>query len=49
MEEILSTTCNRDCPDSCGMLVQVKDGRAVRLQGDPGHPVTQGFLCQRTN
>ncbi len=27
------------------MLVHVEDGRAVKLQGDPAHPVTQGFLC----
>jgi anaerobic selenocysteine-containing dehydrogenase len=27
------------------MLVQVEDGRATRLRGDPNHPVTQGFLC----
>ncbi len=49
MEEILATTCNRDCPDSCGILAHVEDGRVVRLQGDPRHRVTRGFLCQRTN
>jgi anaerobic selenocysteine-containing dehydrogenase len=27
------------------MLVQVENGRATRLRGDPAHPVTQGFLC----
>lgn len=27
------------------MLVHIEDGRAVRLEGDPQHPVTQGFLC----
>ncbi len=27
------------------MLVQVEDGRATRLRGDPAHPVTRGFLC----
>jgi anaerobic selenocysteine-containing dehydrogenase len=31
------------------MLVQVEDGRAVRVQGDPAHPVTQGFLCAKVN
>jgi anaerobic selenocysteine-containing dehydrogenase len=31
------------------MLVHVKDGRAVRVQGDPEHPVTQGFLCAKVN
>jgi anaerobic selenocysteine-containing dehydrogenase len=29
------------------MLVTVEDGRAVRMAGDPGHPVTRGFLCTK--
>jgi anaerobic selenocysteine-containing dehydrogenase len=39
--------CSHDCPDSCGVLVTVDEltGRAVKLQGDPSHPVTRGFLC----
>jgi anaerobic selenocysteine-containing dehydrogenase len=43
------TTCNRDCPDACGILATVEDGRVVKMQGDPDHPVTQGFLCYRTS
>ncbi|HEU5457986.1 MAG TPA: molybdopterin-dependent oxidoreductase [Terracidiphilus sp.] len=43
---VVHTVCSHDCPDSCGVLVTVDDaGRAVKLQGDPAHPVTQGFLC----
>ena len=45
---IVRTTCNRDCPDACGMLAEVEGDRVVRLSGDPEHPVTQGFLCFRT-
>ncbi|MCO6456954.1 MAG: molybdopterin-dependent oxidoreductase [Pirellulaceae bacterium] len=45
----LRTACNRDCPDACSLLATVQDGRVVRLQGDPRHPVTQGFLCHRTS
>jgi anaerobic selenocysteine-containing dehydrogenase len=39
--------CTHDCPDSCGVLVTVDEltGRAVKVQGDPAHPVTRGFLC----
>ncbi len=42
--------CSLDCPDSCGVLVTVETAangseRAVKLQGDPTHPVTRGFLC----
>jgi anaerobic selenocysteine-containing dehydrogenase len=29
------------------MVIGVKDGRAVSLRGDPDHPFTQGFLCQK--
>ena len=45
MPSIVNTVCSLDCPDSCGVLVTVENGRAVRLQGDPTHPVTRGFLC----
>ena len=31
------------------MLVTVEDGRAIRIAGDPDHPVTQGFLCTKVN
>lgn len=46
---IVRTACNRDCPDACAMLAHVEEGRVVRLQGDPAHPVTRGFLCYRTD
>lgn len=44
----LRTVCNRDCPDTCGLIVTVEDGRAIKLDGDPNHPVTAGFICHRT-
>jgi anaerobic selenocysteine-containing dehydrogenase len=49
MPELVHTTCNRDCPDSCGIVAEVEEGRVVRLRGDKHHPVTRGFLCARTN
>lgn len=39
--EIRKTVCNRDCPDACGIVATVEDGRVVRLQGDPDYPVTR--------
>src|ERR1035438_3214061 len=51
---VVHAVCSHDCPDSCGVLVTVEsltngDGavheRAVKVEGDPSHPVTQGFLC----
>ncbi|HEY1758246.1 MAG TPA: molybdopterin-dependent oxidoreductase [Bryobacteraceae bacterium] len=43
--EIRRSVCALDCPDTCAVLVHVQDGRATKLQGDPHHPVTRGFLC----
>ncbi len=45
--KVMHAVCSHDCPDSCGVLVTVDEltGRAVKLQGDPTHPVTRGFLC----
>ncbi len=31
------------------MLVTVQDGKAIRVSGDPSHPVTQGFLCAKVS
>src|ERR1019366_3768917 len=41
--------CPHDCPDTCSMVVTVKDGRAIQLKGDADHPFTDGFLCQKVN
>ncbi|HEX7959846.1 MAG TPA: molybdopterin-dependent oxidoreductase [Terriglobales bacterium] len=48
MKKIVHGACSHDCPDSCGVLITVDDlGRATRIQGDPSHPVTRGFLCAK--
>src|ERR1700761_2668373 len=42
----VQAVCSHDCPDSCAVLVTVDEsGKATRIQGDPSHPVTRGFLC----
>lgn len=43
------TACTRDCPDACSLIATIEGDRVVRLQGDPDHPVTKGFICQRTS
>src|SRR6202048_557742 len=45
--KVVHAVCSHHCPDSCGVLVTVDEvtGRAVKVQGDPSHPVTRGFLC----
>jgi anaerobic selenocysteine-containing dehydrogenase len=47
MKRIVHAACPHDCPDACGVLITVEDGRATKIQGDPGHPVTRGFLCAK--
>jgi anaerobic selenocysteine-containing dehydrogenase len=47
--KIVRGACPHDCPDTCGMLVTVENGRAVKVQGDPDHPFTQGGLCVKVN
>jgi anaerobic selenocysteine-containing dehydrogenase len=39
--------CPHDCPDTCGVITEVSNGRAVRFGGDPEHPVTRGWLCAK--
>ncbi|HSO74062.1 MAG TPA: molybdopterin-dependent oxidoreductase, partial [Blastocatellia bacterium] len=45
--QVIHAACPHDCPDTCAMLVEVEDGRAVKVSGDPAHPPTQGFLCTK--
>jgi len=47
MKQVVHAACPHDCPDACGVLITVEDGRATRIQGDPEHPVTRGFLCAK--
>ncbi|MBT1076909.1 molybdopterin oxidoreductase family protein [Geobacter grbiciae] len=45
--EMRRSVCPYDCPDTCGLLVEVEDGRAMRVSGDPEHPFTRGTLCPK--
>jgi anaerobic selenocysteine-containing dehydrogenase len=50
--KIIRTTCTLDCFDTCSVLAHVDDvdgDRLVRLEGDPDHPITQGFLCHKVS
>jgi molybdopterin-containing oxidoreductase family iron-sulfur binding subunit len=41
-----ATVC-RECPAGCGVLARNREGRVVKLEGNPDHPVSQGALCAR--
>ncbi len=47
MEKTIVTSCPLDCPDNCGVLARVKDGRVIALRGNPDHGHSQGFLCRK--
>jgi anaerobic selenocysteine-containing dehydrogenase len=47
MKRVVHAACPHDCPDACGVLITVENGRAVKIQGDPSHPFTRGFLCAK--
>ncbi len=47
MKQIVHAACPHDCPDACSVLITMEDGRATRIQGDPKHPITRGFLCAK--
>lgn len=44
---IFPSVCSLDCPDQCGLLLHKKDGKIVKVEGDPNHPVTQGNICNK--
>jgi molybdopterin-containing oxidoreductase family iron-sulfur binding subunit len=41
-----ATTCG-GCAAACGMWVRTREGRAVKVEGNPDHPVSRGGLCAR--
>ena len=49
MTTTIRATCPHDCPDTCAMLVTVKDGVAIDVKGDPDHPNTAGALCTKVS
>jgi anaerobic selenocysteine-containing dehydrogenase len=44
MEKIVRTACQA-CHSECGVLVHVKDGVVIKVEGDPEHPASRGFIC----
>ena len=43
-DKVIRTICD-SCMCQCGVLAHVRDGKAVKLEGDPDHPSSQGFMC----
>ena len=41
--------CPHDCPDTCSLLTTVENGVAIKVQGNPAHPHTDGVLCTKVS
>lgn len=41
-----ASTC-RECPAGCGVLAKNREGRTIKVEGNPLHPINQGKLCMR--
>jgi len=44
--EYYASTC-RECPAGCGIVVKTREARAIKVEGNPLHPVGHGHLCAR--
>jgi molybdopterin-containing oxidoreductase family iron-sulfur binding subunit len=43
---LYASTC-LECPAACGLHVRTREGRPIKLEGNPEHPVNRGALCAR--
>jgi len=48
-QDIRFGVCPHDCYDTCGLRITVADQQIQRVEGDPTHPITNGFLCFKVN
>ena len=46
MTETRRTYCGM-CHPRCGLILEMENGRAVRVKGDKNHPITRGMICPR--
>jgi molybdopterin-containing oxidoreductase family iron-sulfur binding subunit len=44
VSQYYATTC-RECATGCGVLAEVRDGRPIKLEGNPEHPLNRGAIC----
>jgi anaerobic selenocysteine-containing dehydrogenase len=48
MKKTIYTSCTLDCPDGCGIVAHVENGRVTKLEGHRQHEFTRGYLCAKT-
>lgn len=47
MIEVKKSICPYDCPSSCGLLLELEDGKIIRVKRDPDHPVSRNGICRK--
>jgi len=47
MDAKIVRTCCFECHTKCGVLAHVRDGRLIKVEGDPDHPISRGVLCSK--
>ena len=48
MKESRRSICPYDCPNTCGFLMEVADGKIIKVKNDPDHPVSRDGICRKT-
>lgn len=50
MTKTARAVCPLDCPDTCSLILTLdpQANRLLKVEGDPQHPITQGFACVKT-
>ncbi|MFH1197334.1 MAG: TAT-variant-translocated molybdopterin oxidoreductase [bacterium] len=41
-----ASTCN-GCSQACGILIKTREGRPIKIDGNPEHPINQGKICAK--
>ncbi len=39
-----ASTCTA-CENACGLLIKTREGRPIKLDGNPDHPISKGKIC----
>ena len=42
-----TTTVCPFCGVGCGQVVSTRNGQVINIEGDPGHPISEGTLCSK--
>lgn len=45
-DRIVKSTCEL-CLAGCGVLIHMKDGKPVKVEGDPDNPINNGIICAK--